>query len=101
MSYTPGTFDIRHFLDLVLTDIGLDEIKKNVVKPLAGLRVGAYYGCVIVRPDPENRFGGHEFPTVLEDLITALGAEPVDYRLKTHCCSGHMPHPSAPQQRMG
>jgi heterodisulfide reductase subunit B2 len=91
MSYTPGTFDIRHFLDLVLSDIGLDEIKKNVVKPLTGLRVGAYYGCVIVRPDPENRFGGHEFPTVLEDLIEALGAEVVDYRLKTHCCSGHMP----------
>lgn len=95
-SYKPGTFDIRHFLDIVLNDIGLEEIKKKVVKPLTGLKVGAYYGCVIVRPDPENRFGNHEYPTVMEELIAALGAEPIDYSLKTHCCSGHMPSISTP-----
>jgi heterodisulfide reductase subunit B2 len=89
--YEPGSLDVRHVLDIILNDVGLDEIRSKVVKPLTGLKVAAYYGCVIVRPDYENRFGNTEYPTVLEDLISALGAEPVDYPLRTHCCGGHMP----------
>jgi heterodisulfide reductase subunit B len=96
LNYQPGTFDIRHFLDVIINDIGMEEIKRRVVKPLAGLKIGGYYGCVVVRPDSDHRFNSPENPTVLEDLISALGAEPVDYKLKTHCCSGHMPSISTP-----
>jgi len=89
--YTPGALDVRHILDIILNDVGLDEIKSKVVKPLAGLKVAAYYGCVVVRPDYDKRFNNPEYPTVLEDLIEALGAEAVDFPMSTHCCSGHMP----------
>lgn len=96
LNYTPGSFDIRHVLDVIAFDIGLDVIKSKVVRPLTGLKVAPYYGCVIVRPDYENRFGNTEYPTILEDLILALGAEPVEYPHKTRCCSGHMPSISQP-----
>lgn len=91
LNYVPGTMDVHHILDVVMNDVGLDEIKSKVVKPLTGLKVAAYYGCVAVRPDYDNHFGGYEYPTMLEELIEGLGAEAVDYPLSTHCCSGHMP----------
>lgn len=90
LHYDPGSLNIRHLLDVVFNDIGLEKIKSLVEKPLKGLRVAAYYGCMIVRPDVNNRFENHEYPTILEELLTALGAEVIDFPLKTHCCSGHM-----------
>ncbi|HVN55676.1 MAG TPA: CoB--CoM heterodisulfide reductase iron-sulfur subunit B family protein [Anaerolineaceae bacterium] len=96
LSYRPGTIDVRHMLDILLNDIGLEEIRAKVVKPLTGLRVAAYYGCFVIRPDYEHRFSSPEYPTVLEDLLEVLGAEVVEYPAKAHCCSGHMPSISAP-----
>jgi heterodisulfide reductase subunit B len=90
LHYDPGSVEIRHFLDIVVNDIGIEKVKSLVTKPLKGLRVAAYYGCMITRPDLENRFGNYEYPTVLEELLEALGAEVIDFPLKTHCCSGHM-----------
>lgn len=90
LSYTPGSVDIRHALDVFFNDIGIEKIRKEVVNPLRGLRVAAYYGCMVVRPDPNNKFGNPEYPTVLEELLEALGAEVIDFPMKTHCCSGHM-----------
>ena len=90
LSYSPGSVDIRHALDVFFNDIGLENIKKQVVNPLKGLRVAAYYGCMIVRPDLNNKFGNPEYPTALEDLMEVLGAEVIDFPMKTHCCSGHM-----------
>lgn len=90
LSYDPGSVKIRHFLDVVFNDVGIDKIKEMVTKPLKGLRLAAYYGCMITRPDVSNRFGSHEYPMVLEELLEALGAEVIDFPLKTHCCSGHM-----------
>lgn len=90
LSYQPGSVDVRHALDVIINDVGLEKIKPLVKKPLEGLRVAAYYGCMIVRPDLDNRFGNPEHPTVLEDLMAALGAEVIDFPMKTYCCSGHM-----------
>lgn len=96
LSYKPGTVDVRHVLDILFNDIGLDAIRSKVVKPLTGLRVAAYYGCFVVRPDYEHRFNEPDFPTVLEELLEALGAEVIEYPGKAHCCSGHMPSISSP-----
>jgi heterodisulfide reductase subunit B len=57
-----------------------------VVRPLAGLKAAPYYGCLLTRPgggidSPEN-------PSILENLIRTLGAEPTDFRLKMKCCCG-------------
>jgi heterodisulfide reductase subunit B len=90
MSYTPGSIEVRHALDVIYNEIGLDKVRESVVKPLKGLRVAAYYGCMIVRPDLHGYYDSHEYPNILEELLEALGAEVIDFPMKTHCCSGHM-----------
>lgn len=90
MAYDAGSLDVRHILDVIFNDVGLEKISELVEKPLKGLRVAAYYGCLITRPDVNNRWDSYEFPTALEELLEALGAQVVDFPLKTQCCSGHM-----------
>ncbi len=90
LSYAPGKFQIRHILDVVINDIGLEVIKERVSSPLAGLRVAPYYGCMLVRPG--GGFDHPEYPVMMDRLLSALGAEVVDFSLKAYCCGGHMPH---------
>jgi len=90
LSYRPGSLEIRHLLDVMVYDIGLDVIKSKVVRPLTGLRVAPYLGCMVPRPDYEHRWSDHEHPIELDLLLEALGAEVIDFPLKTHCCGGHM-----------
>ncbi len=90
LRYTPGSLEIRHILDVIYNDVGLEKIRSLVVRPLTGLRVAPYYGCMIVRPDPDNRYGNPEYPTALDKLLEVLGASVIDFPQKTHCCSGHM-----------
>lgn len=90
LSYTPGSLEIRHLLDVIVYDIGLDTVKAKVTRPLTGLRVAPYLGCMVPRPDYEHRWSDHEHPVELDMLLKALGAEVIDFPLKTHCCGGHM-----------
>ncbi|OYY92858.1 MAG: hypothetical protein B7Y41_13950 [Hydrogenophilales bacterium 28-61-23] len=90
LHYDAGSLKVRHLLDLVCHDIGYDAVKARVVKPLYGLKVAAYYGCQVVRPDYDGRWDSHEHPTAMDTLLRALGAEVVDWSLKTQCCGGHM-----------
>lgn len=92
LQYTPGSLQIRHLLDVIINDVGLETVKKQVVRPLKGLRVAPYLGCMVPRPDYENRWSDHEHPDELDRLLKVLDAEVVDFPLKTHCCGGHMPH---------
>jgi heterodisulfide reductase subunit B2 len=90
LSYTPGTLEIRHLLEVLVYDVGLETIKSKVVRPLTGLRIAPYLGCMVPRPDYYNRWSDHEHPTELDEILKALGAEVVDFPLKTTCCGGHM-----------
>ncbi|KAA3641984.1 MAG: disulfide reductase [Chloroflexi bacterium] len=90
LHYDAGSIQVRHLLDIIYNDVGMDRIKNLVTNPLEGLKVAAYYGCMIVRPDVNQRWNSPEYPTVLEELMEALGAEVIDFPMKTHCCSGHM-----------
>jgi heterodisulfide reductase subunit B len=90
LHYTPGSLEVRHLLDVIINDIGLETVKSKVVKPLKGLRVAPYLGCMVPRPDYEKRWSDHEQPDELDRLLNALGAEVIDFPLKTHCCGGHM-----------
>jgi len=96
LHYTPGTVEIRHLLDIIVNEIGLEAVRKAVVRPLTGLRVAPYYGCMTPRPDYKKRWSNPEYPTELDRLLKALGAEVVDFPLKTHCCGGHMTQISPP-----
>ena len=77
----------KHFLWLMVEDIGLKEIASRVKRPLTDLRVGPFYGCYIVRPT--DRLGiddEHPRDTYLHQLIEALGGTVVDYAGQYKCC---------------
>ena len=90
LHYDPGSVEVRHLLEVIMNDVGLDKVRENVTRPLAGLRVAPYLGCMLPRPDPDHRWKNHERPDDLDRLLAALGADVVDYPLKTECCGGHM-----------
>jgi heterodisulfide reductase subunit B len=83
-----GNTKVRHPLDVLVHDVGLDVIKEKVVRPLKGLKVAPYYGCQVVRP--YATFDDAWNPTTMDRLLTTLGAEVVHYPLKTKCCGGSL-----------
>lgn len=90
LNYVPGTLDVRHLIDILVYDVGLEKIHSQVVRPLHGLKVAPYMGCMLPRPDYQHRWSDHEHPTELDDLLRSLGADVIDYPLTTSCCGGHM-----------
>lgn len=87
MSYE-GNVSVRHFLDVVVNDVGAESVRNRVTRKLTGLKVAPYYGCQIIRPygdidDAEN-------PQIMDDLIGWLGGNAVEYSMKTKCCGGMM-----------
>lgn len=85
-----GETKVFHFLEVLRDRIGFDELKKKVVHPLTGRKIGAYYGCLLLRPSKILAFDDPESPTILEDFIRALGAEPVVYPYRNECCGGYI-----------
>jgi heterodisulfide reductase subunit B len=85
-----GTVRVRHFVEIVVEDMGLDAFKKALTHSLGGLKVAPYYGCLMVRPpevagqdDPEN-------PVYLDRLIDAMGGVGLDWPHKVECCGGSL-----------
>jgi heterodisulfide reductase subunit B len=83
-----GTVRVRHLFEVMVKDIGYDEIESKVKRKLGGLKVAPYYGCQIVRPG--QGFDDHEFPQSLDRLIESLGAEATPFPLKSRCCGGSL-----------
>lgn len=83
-----GRVEVRHPLDVLVHHVGLGVIKEKVVRPLTGLKVAPYYGCQVVRP--YATFDNAWNPTTMDRLLKTLGAEVVDYPLKTKCCGGSL-----------
>ncbi len=81
-----GRARARHPLDVLVNDIGLERIADAVTRPLGGLRVACYYGCLLVRP--HATFDDQYSPTSMDRLMRTIGAEPVDWPLKVRCCGG-------------
>lgn len=75
---------VRHPLDVIANNVGVDNVP--VAKPLRGIKVASYYGCLITRP--EGGFDDPEHPESMDRLMEALGAEAVDWPYKTKCCGG-------------
>jgi heterodisulfide reductase subunit B2 len=85
-----GSVPVHHVLDVLVNHLGLEAIKAAVKKPLAGLRVACYYGCLLTRPPEIVAFDNPENPTVMDKLVSALGAEPVEWPYKTECCGASL-----------
>lgn len=76
----------KHLLWALIQDFGLARLERRVRHPLTGLKVGAFYGCYILRPSEYLGFDDPYNPKSLEEVIRALGATPVDYAGRTKCC---------------
>ncbi len=85
LTYT-GAVRVRHLLDVIVNDIGVENVAAKAKVKLNGLRVAPYYGCQLTRP--YATFDDAENPTTMDRLFRALGAEVVDYPVKARCCGG-------------
>ena len=90
-----GGVKVRHLLDVLVNDVGLEAMRSKVKKELHGLRVAPYYGCQIVRPN--LGFDHPEFPQSLDHVIESLGATVVPFPLKSRCCGGPL---IVPQEKL-
>jgi len=82
------TVEVIHFLEFLRDEIGFNNIKKKVKNPLKDMKIMPYYGCMMLRPR-EVAIDDAEEPTILTDLMSALGAEVVDNPFKIECCGSY------------
>jgi heterodisulfide reductase subunit B len=83
-----GSVKVRHIVEVLLEDIGLNVIKDTLKLSLNGLQVACYYGCLLVRPHEVTNFDDPENPTSLDRLVTAMGGVSLDWPHKVECCGG-------------
>jgi heterodisulfide reductase subunit B len=81
---------VLSLLEAVVTRTGLAKVKAGVKRPLAGLKIVSYYGCLLVRPPTVCTFDDPENPLSLDQLMAALGAAPIDWSYKTDCCGASL-----------
>lgn len=96
-----GDTKVMHYLELLRDEIGFDKVAEKVTNPLKGKKIAAYYGCLLLRPGSVMQMDDPENPTIIEDLIRALGAEPVIYPYRNECCGGYiaMENPDSAKKR--
>jgi len=88
LDYT-GEVEVLHYIQVLKQYIGFDAIKQKVTAPITGRKIGAYYGCMLLRPAEVLGFDDPENPNIFEELIAALGAEPIRYPYRNECCGGY------------
>ncbi len=84
-----GIIDVKHYVRVLWEDIGIDRIKRNVVKKL-NIKVGAHYGCHLLKPSDDIKFDNPKEPQSLDQLIEITGAKSIDYYDKQLCCGGYV-----------
>lgn len=96
-----GETKVLHFLEVLRDVIGWDNVKKAVKNPFKGKKIGAYYGCLLLRPGKVMEFDDPENPQIIEDFIKAIGGTPVIYSQRNECCGAYagFEDPSIPQKR--
>ena len=85
-----GGVEVVHFLEILRDRIGFEKVQKAVKAPLKGLPVGAYYGCLLLRPPGEMNFDDPHRPSIMEDLLISIGCTPIDYPARTQCCGSYL-----------
>jgi heterodisulfide reductase subunit B len=85
-----GSVNILHYLEVLRDKVGFEKVKASVKRPLKGIKAATYYGCMLLRPFEDIGIDNAERPTIFEDLLAALGAEPVEFANKIECCGAHL-----------
>ena len=85
-----GETRVYHYLEMLRDTVGFDRVREAVVNSLKGKKIAAYYGCLLLRPSSVLAMDDPENPKIMEDLIRALGAEPVIYANRNECCGGYI-----------
>ena len=85
-----GETKVLHYLEVLRDVVGFDKLKEAVVNPLTGRKIGAYYGCLLLRPSNVMQFDNPENPTIIEDFIRSIGATPVETPYRNECCGGYV-----------
>lgn len=85
-----GEAEVIHYLEMLRDEIGFDKLAEKVTNPLTNRKIGAYYGCLLLRPAETMNFDDPENPSIIEEFIKALGATPVKYPYRTECCGGYL-----------
>jgi len=85
-----GESKVKHLLEVVVDEYGLDALQEKVTQDLSGLNVASYYGCLLVRPPEVTGFDDPDNPTVMDKIVTAVGAKAVDWPYKTECCGSSL-----------
>ena len=83
-----GSVKVKTLVETLLERAGPERIAARTQKPLTGLKVACYYGCLMTRPPEVTGAENPEYPTQMERLLKSLGAEPIDWSYKTDCCGG-------------
>jgi len=83
-----NTATTRSVLQILVEDLGQQAIKNRVIKPLTGMKVAPYYGCIMNRPPEVMDFDDPENPVAMDRILEVLGADVVDFPLKVECCGG-------------
>jgi heterodisulfide reductase subunit B len=85
-----GDLRVLHMLEVLRDEVGWEKVSGLVKRPLTGLRVAPYYGCLLLRPEEEIGLDDPEAPTILHRLLSALGAEVVGFPLGIECCGSYL-----------
>ncbi len=85
-----GEATVYHYLELLRDAVGFDTVKEKVVNALKGKKIACYYGCLLLRPSSVMAMDDPENPTIMEELVKALGAEPVVFANRNECCGGYV-----------
>jgi heterodisulfide reductase subunit B len=83
-----GKVRVRHFIEVLIQDIGIHELQRRFTHTLDGLKVACYYGCLLVRPAEATGFDDPENPTLIDRLVDSMGGESIDWPNKVACCGG-------------
>ncbi len=85
-----GETEVIHYLEMLRDIVGFEKIKEKVVNSFKSKKIASYYGCLLLRPSSVMQMDDPENPSIMEDFVRAIGAEPVIFANRNECCGGYV-----------